>query len=150
MQLAGLAEGVQGQDILHFIEAPEYAEVLEDARGLKLTDDGTVYVTSEQRGQLLKIVDGKIEQHSLVPSAFEDEDLGGIDVLPDGRLVIVNEGSGKVGVLNSGLEPEILFSSSGGSVGELDDPLAVAVSVNGNIFVGDVKNRQVSVFNHQG
>ena len=150
MQLAGLAEGVQGQDILHFIEAPEYAEVLEDARGLKLTDDGTVYVTSEQRGQLLKIVDGKIEQHSLVPSAFDDEDLGGIDVLPDGRLVIVNEGSGKVGVLNSGLEPEILFSSSGGSVGELDDPLAVAVSVNGNIFVGDVKNRQVSVFNHQG
>jgi len=148
--LGGLAATAYGQEILRVIDAPEYGEVLGDARGLKLTDDGIVYVTSEARGKLLKIVDGKIEEHPLVPSVFKDDDLGGIDTLADGRLVIVNEGAGKVGILKPGFELETSFSRSGGSVGELNDPLAVAVSVNGNIYVGDVKNRQISVFNHQG
>ncbi|MCP4389543.1 MAG: 6-bladed beta-propeller, partial [Gammaproteobacteria bacterium] len=148
--LAGFCVESQALEILHFIEAPDYARVLQKAQGLKITDDGVVYVTSEEQGGLLKIVDGNIESHALSPATFKSSDLGGIDLLPDGRLVIVNQGSGQVGILDSELKSETLFSQSGSSVGELKDPRPVAVSVNRNIFVGDVKNQQISVFNHQG
>lgn len=42
------------------------------------------------------------------------------------------------------------FSRSGSSPGELKAPKPIAVSINKNIYVGDAKNRQISVFNDQG
>ena len=96
--LTGILGQAQAIEVMHFIEAGDYARVMEDAKGLKITDDGVVYVTSEEKGTLLRILDGNIEQISLSPSVFEDPALGGIDVLPDGNLVVINEGSGQVGV----------------------------------------------------
>jgi DNA-binding beta-propeller fold protein YncE len=141
---------VDALDILHFIEARDYARVMEDASGLKITDDGVVYVTSTEKGTLLKITDGKIEAISLSPSPFKDQDLGGLDVLANGQLVIVTEDDGQVGILDPDLKLKTLFSQSGSDAGELNSPGPVAASINNNIYVGDVKNRQVSVFNHQG
>ncbi len=120
--LSGFCIESRALEILHFIEAPDYARVLQKAQGLKITDDGVVYVTSEEQGSLLKIVDGNIEAQALSPATFKSSDLGGIDLLPDGRLVIVNQGSGQVGVLGTDLTLETLFSKSGSSVGELNDP----------------------------
>lgn len=71
-------------------------------------------------------------------------------MLPNGNLVVVNEGSGSVAILDPLLKPLTQFSQSGRSPGELNDPKPVAVSVNNNIYVGDVNNRQISVFNYQG
>ena len=68
----------------------------------------------------------------------------------DGRLAVVNEDSGQVAILDPGLQLLNRFSQSGSDAGELDDPGPIAVSVNEKIYVGDVKNRQISVFNHQG
>jgi tetratricopeptide (TPR) repeat protein len=141
---------VDALEILHFIEAKDHARVMQDASGLKLTDDGVIYVTSTEKGTLLKITDGNIEVHSLSPSPFKDADLGGIDVSANGQLVIVTEDDGQVGILDPDLKLENLFSQSGSGAGELNGPGPVAVSVNNNIYVGDVKNKQVSVFNHQG
>ncbi len=137
-------------EILHFIEAKDQARVMKDANGIKITDDGVVYVTSEEKGTLLTITDGKIEATSLSPSVFKNPDLGGVDILADGSLVVVNQGSGKVGVLGPDLKLSHLFSQSGSSAGELKKPGPVAVSINNNIYVGDVKNKQITVFNHQG
>ena len=148
--LSVLAGQAQALEILHFVEAKDQLRAIENASGLKLTDDGTVYVTSQEKGSILKIVDGKIEASSLIPSVFEDSDLGGIEVFSDGKLAVVNEGSGRVAVLGSDLSLITRFSRSGSSPGELKAPKPIAVSINRNIYVGDVKNRQISVFNDQG
>ena len=148
--LSSLANQVLALEIVHFIEAKDHARIIKNASGLKLTDDGVVYVTSQEKGTILKIVNGHIEARSLTPSVFKDSDLGGIDVLANGNLVVVNEGSGKVAILDQDLKPITRFSQSGSSPGELDDPQAVAVSINNKLYVGDVKNKQISVFNHQG
>jgi hypothetical protein len=65
--LAGLAGQVNALEILHFIEGKDHARVMKDATGLKITDAGVVYVTSEEKGTLLKIVDGKVQAISLSP-----------------------------------------------------------------------------------
>lgn len=145
--IAGRAEALE---ILHFIEAGKYEREMEDASGLKIADDGVVYVSSQEKATLLKITDGKIEAHGLSPTVFKDSELGDVDVLPDGRLVVVNEDGGQVAILSGGLEAETLFSRGGSDAGELDKPGPLAVSINNAIFVGDVKNKQVSVFNQQG
>ena len=123
------------QELLHFIEAGEYGRVMQKGSGIKIGDDGTVYLTSEEQGTLLKIVDGKIEAHKLGTGPFNHNKLGGVDLLPDGRLVIVNRGSSRVGIVDAGLESATLFSQSGKSAGELNDPQAVASSVNRKIYV---------------
>ena len=145
-----LAGRAQALEILHFIEAGDHTQVFENASGLKLTDDGVVYVTSQKKGTILKIVDGNIEANSLTPSLFRDSDLGGTEVLPNGNLFIVNEGSGRVAILKPDFKLVTRFSQSGSSPGELDDPKPVAASINNKIYVGDVKNKRISVFNHQG
>ncbi len=145
-----LVNQVQALEIVRFIEATDYAPVMEHASGLKLTDDGVIYVTSQEKGTLLKITDGDIKASSLAPPVFEDSDLGGIGVFPNGNLVVVNEGSGSVAILDPLLKPLTRFSQSGRGPGELNDPQPVAVSVNKNIYIGDVNNRQISVFNYQG
>ena len=136
--LSSLAGQVHALEILHFIEAKDHARVMENASGLKLTDDGVIYVTSQEKGTILKIVDDNIEASSLTPSVFKDSELGGIEVLSDGNLVVVNEGSGRVSILNPELKLITRFSQSGSSPGELDEPKPVAVSINKNIYVGDV------------
>jgi len=148
--LTGLVGQVHALDLLHFVEAKDYAAVMEGANGLKITDDGVVYVSSEEKGTLLKITDGNIEAISLSPSVFKRSKLGGVDLLPDGSFVIVNNGSSQVGILDSDLKLKNLFSQSGDDAGELSKPSPVAVSINKNIYVGDVNNRRISVFNHQG
>jgi len=145
-----LSGQVQAFEVVRFVDATDYTPVIEFASGLKLTDDGVIYVTSQEKGTILKINDGDIKASSLAPSVFEDPDLGGIGVLPNGNLVVVNEGSGSVAILDPLLKPLTRFSQSGRSPGELNDPKPVAVSVNKNIYVGDVNNRQISVFNYQG
>jgi tetratricopeptide (TPR) repeat protein len=148
--LHGLSGQAQALEMLQFIDATDHARVIADASGLKLTDDGVIYVTSQEKGTILRIVDGKIEANSLTPSVFRDSDLGGTEVLANGNLVVINEGSGRVAILTPGLKPITRFSQSGGGTGELKDPKPVAASINNNIYVGDVKNRRISVFNHQG
>ena len=141
---------VDALEILHFVEAKDYARVLEDATGVKMADNGIVYVSSAEKNTLLKITDGKIEASSLSPAVFKGGDLGGIDLLADGFLVVINEDKGQVAVINPQLELVERFSQSGSDAGELDDPGPVAVSSNNKIYVGDVKNKQISVFNRQG
>ena len=148
--LLGLSLQASAQELLHFVDDQDYARVLKDAGGLKIAEDGAVYVTSEEGGTLLKIVDGNVEAISLTPEVFRDKDLGGVDLTFDGRLVVVNNGSGQVAIIGDDMQADSLFSESGRSAGELNDPRAVAVSINNNIYVGDTKNKQISVFNHQG
>lgn len=148
--LTGLAPRAQALEILQLYDAPEYAQVLRQANGIKITEAGAIYVSSEENGTLLKLDDGKVESSSLSPSIFEDTGLGGIDTLADGRIVVVNEDSGRVAILGPRQALETLFSRSGRGPGELGYPRAVAASANNNIYVGDVRGRQISVFNHQG
>lgn len=148
--LSGLSSQLWALEILHSVKGGDYADIIEEATGLAISDDGVVYVSSEEKGSLLKIADGKISAISLSPSVFKDSDLGGVGLLSDGNLVVINEGSGQVGLLDSQFQLINLFSKSGSDPGELNSPGPVAVSVNRKIFVGDVKNRQVSVFNTQG
>jgi len=137
-------------EIQHFIEGKEYADIIGDATGLKITNDGVVYVTSEDAASLLKIVDGKIAAFNLKPDVFSDSDLGGIDLLSNGNLVVVNRGSSQIAIIDPQRRLKLRFSQSGNDPGELGEPESVAVSVNNNIYVGDFGNRQISVFNDQG
>ncbi len=146
----GLAVPAQAQELVRSIAGGDYAAFISEAGAVKLTDDGIIYVSSQRQGTLLRIGDSRIEAFSLWPSVFADARLGGIDLLADGSLVVVNEGSGQVGVFNYALEPRRLFARSGADAGELKRPGPVAASVNGRIYVADVRNRRISVFNDQG
>ena len=137
-------------ELVHFVEAKDYERVMGDVSGLHMADDGTVYLTSTEQGTLLKVIDGKIEAHKLAPSVFSDTDLGGVEQMADGRLVVINEDGGQVAIVDKKLQPQRLFAKSGGDPGELDSPGPVVSSVNQLIFVGDVKNRRVSIYNQQG
>ncbi|MEM7563002.1 MAG: hypothetical protein AAF353_08135, partial [Pseudomonadota bacterium] len=117
---------VQAVELLHFIEAKDYGRVMAQAGGIKITDEGVVYVTSESKATLLKIVDGNISANSLSPDIFKDSDLGGLDVTADGNLVIANLGSGRVGVVSPDLKAITRFSQDGDDPGELDNPKGVA------------------------
>jgi len=146
----GSIQTLHALEIQQFVEGKEHAKILKKASGLKISDDGVVYITSERKGSLLRVVDGKVEHISLSPELFKNSKLGGVDILPNGNLVIVNRGSGQVGIANAQLKPVKVFSKSGGDPGELRSPTPVAVSVNNRIFVADTGNKQVSVFNDQG
>lgn len=150
LAFSGLSATAQAIEIEHFIEAGEYADVLAAASGLKIADDGVVYVTSDEKASLLTIVDGKIEASSLTPEVFSETSLGGIDLIADTNLVIVSRGSGRIAIIDKQNRLKTRFSQTGDSPGELDNPGPVAVSVNNNIYVGDAGNRQISVFNDQG
>jgi tetratricopeptide (TPR) repeat protein/DNA-binding beta-propeller fold protein YncE len=141
---------LQAIELQQFVEGKEYAEIIKKATGLKISDDGVVYIPSERNGSLLKVVDGVVELLSLSPEPFKDSDLGGIDILKNGNLVIVNEGSSQIGITDPQRKLIKLFSKSGGDPGELGKPRPVAVSANNNIFVAEASNKQVSVFNDQG
>lgn len=148
--LACFASGARALEILHLYQSPEYAQALRQANGLKITDDGSVYVSTQDKGRLLKFDGDRIESVGLSPSIFEETGLAGIDTLADGRLVVVNEDSSKLAILGSRLNLDRLFSRSGRGPGELGYPRAVAISGNNNIYVGDVRGRRISVFNYQG
>ncbi|MFT5218198.1 MAG: tetratricopeptide (TPR) repeat protein [Gammaproteobacteria bacterium] len=150
LAVVSMVTPVQALELEQFIEAKEYAEVMEEATGLGISDKGVVFVTSEKQATLLKITKGEIATDKLSPEVFDDTDLGGIAIMDNGQLVIVNTGSGRIGVLLADLKPVKVFSQSGSSPGELDKPGAVSVSINNNIYVADSGNRQVSVFNDQG
>ena len=47
---------VDALEIIHFVDSKDYARVMGDATGLKMADDGTVYVTSAEKGTLLTMV----------------------------------------------------------------------------------------------
>lgn len=147
---AGVWQSALALEMLHFIEGKEYAGYLEDAKGLKITNDGIVYVTSKKKGSLLKITDGTIEVSKVSPSIFKKSDVSGIDALHNGNLLIANRGSDKVAIVSPDLTLVKLFSKSGSDPGELDGPRALAASVNNRIYVADRGNKQISVFNDQG
>ena len=137
-------------EIQHFIDDKKYAGIFADASGLAIRNDGVVYVSSQAKGSLLQIIDGNIESFKLTSGVFKDSDLGGVGILANGNLVVVNEGSGKVAVLDRNREVLKRFARSGDDPGELDGPGPVTVSVNNNIYVGDAGNKQITVFNDQG
>ncbi len=145
-----LAAPARGQDLLRSVVDVDFAAIIGEAGAVKLTDDGVIYVSSQREGTLLRIGESRIETFSLWPSVFVDADLGGIDLLADGSLVVVNEGSGQVGIFDYAIKPRTLFSRTGDEAGELKRPGPVAASVNGRIYVGDARNRRISVFNDQG
>ncbi len=147
---AGACQPVIALEMLHFIEGKEYSDYLEDAKGLKITNDGIVYVTSTHKGSLLKITDGNIEVINLNPSIFKDSDLAGINALHNGNLLIANRGSDKIAIVSPDLTPIKLFSRSGSDPGELDGPGTLTASVNNRIYVADRGNKQISVFSDQG
>lgn len=66
-----LTSQVQALEIVRFIETRDYARVIEFASGLKLTDDGVIYVTSQEKGTILKFTDGNITASSLAPSVLK-------------------------------------------------------------------------------
>ena len=60
LALASIVMPVQALELEQFIEAKDYADVMEDATGLGISDKGVVFVTSEKQGTLLKITKGEI------------------------------------------------------------------------------------------
>lgn len=142
---------LQAQKLTHYIPDKASADYIEDAAGLKITDDGQVYVTSTKKGTLLLLQNDSFHKIPLKPDVFGDTDLAGIDQLADGRLVIVNSGSHRIAILDKKAENLLIkFSRKGGDAGELDDALGLAVSVNNKIYVADKSNNRISVFNDQG
>lgn len=148
--IVGFYQPALALEMLHFIEGKEHAGYLEDGKGIKITNDGVVYVTSEKNGSLLKITDGNIEVLKLTPSIFKDTDVAGIGALHNGNLIIVNRGTDQVAVITPDLTPVKLFSRSGSDPGELDGPRTLTASISNRIYVADRGNKQISVFNDKG
>ena len=74
LALIAMLTPVQAIEIIHFVEAKDHARIMGKVNGLKMADDGTVYLTSTEQGSLLRIRDGAIEAYHLSPSVFLDAD----------------------------------------------------------------------------
>jgi len=142
---------VQAQKLELMLEDKKTADFLARAGGLKMTDSGKVLVTSARNATLLVQNEQSFETVSLIPTIFKDKELSGIDQMQDGRLVLVNKGSGRIALTNETADKLIKrFSQSDDDAGELEEPQSIAVSVNKKLFIADRDNNRISVFNDQG
>lgn len=136
--------------LLDTVQNKKYEDILEEAQSIRITDEGTIYVTSEEGAVFLTIEGQSISKTSLSPSIFEDTDLAGLSILDNGNYVVVNNDSGKVGVISPDFKLIKRFSDSGSDPGNLDRPNGVATSINNRIYIADTDNHRISVFNDQG
>jgi len=149
--LSGFISTLHAQELVLSIQDKKVSRYLGDAVGLKMTNSGKILVTSSDEGVLLMQQGEHFSVIKLKPSIFKDNDLAGIDQMQDGRLVIVNEGSHKIAIVDEQpAEAVRKFSKSGGGAGELNDPRGLVVSINNKIYIADRDNNRISVFNDQG
>lgn len=151
MVLLCCLSSVQAQQLMHSISDKSVIEYMKQAGGLKIADSGQVLMSSTREAVLLVQNEKQFKTIKLQPSIFKDPGLAGIDQMQDGRLVLVNEGSGRIAIIDEhSNQLTRLFSRSGGGAGEINDPRGVAVSINKRIYVADRGNDRISVFNDQG
>lgn len=149
--LLGLGIPLHAQTLTHSIQVESVKKFLTQAEGLKLTDDGQLWISSSHQGAVLVYDKADFNTIFLSPGIFKDTDVSGIDQLDDGRVVIANEGSGQVAVLKESFTEAIkVFAQSGGDAGELNEPRALVISTNNRIYLADRDNNRISVFNDQG
>ncbi len=142
---------LQAQTLELVIQDEKNSGFLAKASGLKIMDSGRVLVTSSRDGTLLVQEKDAFRAIPLSPGIFKKKNLAGIDQLPDGSLVFANPDSGQLAITNESADRALrLFSQSGDDAGQLDEPAAVAVSVNQYIYIADRDNNRISVFNDQG
>ena len=58
--LNGLSAQARAIEILQYIQAGNYARIMEDASGIKISDEGVVYVTSEEKGTQFSNLAGQV------------------------------------------------------------------------------------------
>lgn len=141
---------VNAASLITTIDDKKYANIFEEGAGLVLDSNGTVFLTSNENGTLVKIENGAITTHAIGQKLFTDNDLNGISLLSNNRLVLTSQGSSSIAIVDDAYKALLTFSQSGSDAGELDSPLALASSINGRIFVADTSNNRISVFNTQG
>lgn len=142
---------VEAQTLELVLQDKNSTAFLAKAGGLKITNDGKVMVTSTKSATLLLQDKEGFKSISLSPAIFKGKKLSGIDQMPDGSLVIANQGKGRIAITRLPLDKaKIIFAKSGDDAGELNDPQDLVVSINRKIYVADRDNNRVSVFNDQG
>ncbi len=151
LTLLGMPAGLQAQKLSQTLQDKAVAKYLSKAAGLEITEQGQVLVTSRREGSLLVQDGDKFKIVKLLPNIFADNDVTGIEQMPDGRLVMVNDGDSEVAVIDAAYSQVLKkFSKSGNDAGELKKPQSVVGSINNRIYVADRDNNRISVFNDQG
>jgi tetratricopeptide (TPR) repeat protein/DNA-binding beta-propeller fold protein YncE len=145
-----LVNNAAAQQITQFLQQETLGDVLEEATGLKILDNGKILLTSSDDGTLV-VIDGQdVQTVRLTGKVFEDDDVTGVDMLPNGVLVFANAGDQLVAKIAADGQLVHHFARQGDNPGRLDDPVAIAASPNQRIYVAEKGNQRVSVFNDQG
>lgn len=126
---------------------------INEISALQFMNDSRLLATDKRLGMLtLFPIEGKPQQLNLsgAGSAFKSTDLSGISHSRDGQFIISNSGDVKIAIVDGDGKAQIIFGEKGSKAGMLDDPVAVAYSINQRIYVADEDAARVSVFNKLG
>lgn len=143
-------------ELLHTYSA-NTAQPLEDISALKFLQDGRLLAIDRRRGTLMIFPhDGSTQQQvqhlglSGANQTFKSSNLAGISHTTDGQMVISNTDDAKIALIDESGKAQIVFGEKGSKAGMLDDPRAIAYSINHRIYVADEGAGRISVFNRLG
>ena len=137
--------------LLEIIQGREDGSTFSKPTRIDVQADGTIYVI-EPNGVLTRIESDTITQHSLsgTDRAFSSSRLSGIAMLNSGEYVVLNNGDDNVAVFDDKGKLIFRFGRRGAKPGQLKDPVDVAYSGNGLIYIADKTNNRISVFSRDG
>ncbi len=125
---------------------------LDELSGFALAADGTVFVMDRDRGALWRIAGNEASSSELTGKErpFEAKKLGGVALMPDGRVAVGNTRNDLIAVLDAEGKAERVFGGGGRGDGELDNPEGVAFSLHRRLYVANNGNNRVAVYSESG
>ena len=114
---------------------------------------GNVYVADgagsgfDEGNRLLKMnMDGKVV---LEPQGKTGEGAGnfnipaGLEIAPDGQLVVADTGNDRIQLFTAELEPVFQWGDKGGDLGQFDGPSDLTIGTDGTLWIVDAGNQRV-------
>jgi DNA-binding beta-propeller fold protein YncE len=142
--------GADGKFILEIGKADQSTTLLREPNGVAVDVTGNIYVVDASTHKLLKF-----DSDGTVIASYNGPDSGfygprDVAIGPDNQLYIVDQGRSRIARFDPGSESySLVWGSSGSGEGQFNGPTGIAVS-NDLVFVADLGNGRVQVFDLDG
>lgn len=121
--------------------------------GMTIDDEGSIYVTDFQFGQLTKLnPDGTLLFRVGEEGPFPGQLAGpiGVAVASDGSIFVSESGVSRVTIFDADGSFRTTFGGDGGDAGLFRSAMGIAISEQDEVFVSDFGNHRVQVFTTTG